>query len=540
MKDTLTYLINALLEQNKIRIDKEEFAFQIKSHPSFPSLHSITGVLDHFNIENLAMQIPLNEETLSQLPPTFLAQIKKGNDTSIVLVTNKGLKYKIIFNGKEQETISLKTFLAQFTGVMVAVDNIDSSTLKPVKGKNYLKPLSLIAIALFAVLFFTSGMDKIAIAQFVLSIAGVAISFLVIQHDLGVDSKIMNSICSQESKVTNCNAVLNSKGATLFKGLKLGDASAIYFMSTSISWLLVSLSKTQYTPLLVISALATPMIIYSIYYQIAVAKSWCSLCLGIVSILILQAIIAFFPSLDAFKFPLSGTSMLLMGFSFFSVAAIWLFVISKLKKEQEFNALKIEATKFKRNFELFNTLLETSKSIETTLSNTSEIIFGNSKAPLNITVITNPFCGYCKVVHNLMEDILKKHHQKVSITIRFNISLSQKDSDTVKIASRLLEIYHEDGEAECMKAMSDIYNDNNASTWLKQWKSSKKPELYIDILEHEKEWCNKNNINFTPELLINGKAFPQAYNRSDLSYFIEDLYEFAIETSSTSQFKQHI
>ena len=32
-------------------------------------------------------------------------------------------------------------------------------------------------------------------------------------------------------------------------------------------------------------------------------------------------------------------------------------------------------------------------------------------------------------------------------------------------------------------------------------------------------------INFTPEILINGKSFPKEYSRTDLIFFIEDLEE---------------
>ena len=64
-----------LLKKNAISFDKEELFFQIQSHPSYPSLHSITGVFDHFNIENIAARVPKTQEVLDQLPNSFIAQI---------------------------------------------------------------------------------------------------------------------------------------------------------------------------------------------------------------------------------------------------------------------------------------------------------------------------------------------------------------------------------------------------------------------------------------------------------------------------------
>ena len=50
-------------------------------------------------------------------------------------------------------------------------------------------------------------------------------------------------------------------------------------------------------------------------------------------------------------------------------------------------------------------------------------------------------------------------------------------------------------------------------------------DYFLAELEREKEWCKENTINFTPEILINGRSFPKEYNRSDLIFFIEELEE---------------
>ena len=75
MKNSLSYLIQHLLSKNKINFDKNELKLQIESHPSYPSLHAITGVLDHFSIDNMALDIPQNEAVFKQLPNYFIAYI---------------------------------------------------------------------------------------------------------------------------------------------------------------------------------------------------------------------------------------------------------------------------------------------------------------------------------------------------------------------------------------------------------------------------------------------------------------------------------
>ena len=244
MKDTLSFIVQSLLQKNKIKIDSEELDFQIQSHPSYPSLHAITGVLSHFDLDNAAIRVPIDKDTLTQLPTSFIAQVKTENDTDFALVIKKGKNYKVIFSNKKSKTISEAVFLEKFTGIIVAVEKDDTKKTDQIVTTNFQKPLFILALILFSALFLKSNTSFIEIFYFLTTLIGVTISYLIIQHDLGLDSKIVDSICSQESKTTNCNAVLNSKAATLYKNIKLSDVSLVYFVSISIASLLLVLTKT--------------------------------------------------------------------------------------------------------------------------------------------------------------------------------------------------------------------------------------------------------------------------------------------------------
>lgn len=538
MKDTLYFLLQSLLQKHKINVDHDELAFQIKSHPSYPSLHAVTGVLSHFNIENVAIKVPVNDDTLAQLPICFLAQIRNTEGEHIVLVIKKGLNYKLVFNPKENSLISSKIFLEQFTGIVVAVEKDETNTSIISSTINYRNTFSIISIAIFIALFFLNRPSLFETFYFILSTIGIGVSYLIIQHDLGIDSKIVNTICSQESKTTNCNAVLNSKGATLFKNIKLSDISFIYFIALTLLSAFFSMANLDFVLLFQISLLSVPIISYSIYYQAVIVKNWCTLCLIIVTILTFQASLIFF--VESFKLNVSVLSILIIALSFLSTASLWLLIAAKLKKEQEFKTSKIEATKFKRNFDLFNTLLEKSETINTTIPISNEIIFGNKNAPLNIIVVTNPFCGHCKGVHSLVESILKHHHNDLSVTVRFNINTSNLESDGVLVSTRLIELFHTEGELKCLEAMHDIYNNVDAKSWLNKWKKCSNTHNYKTILETESHWCLDNNINFTPELLINGKVYPKAYDRGNLAFFIEDLNEYYYEKTTITKLQNTI
>ena len=127
MQDTLFILVQRLLKSNKIPFDKDELAFQIQSHPSYPSLHAITGVLDHFNIENVAADVPANKETLVQLPDCFLAQINTEKGKDLVIVDRKKQDYFVYNSENKKEKHTEQEFIEKFTGIIVAVEKTEES-----------------------------------------------------------------------------------------------------------------------------------------------------------------------------------------------------------------------------------------------------------------------------------------------------------------------------------------------------------------------------------------------------------------------------
>ena len=124
----------------------------------------------------------------------------------------------------------------------------------------------------------------------------------------------------------------------------------------------------------------------------------------------------------------------------------------------------------------------------------------------------------------MIEQLLELKEDNIQICIRFNVNTKDKESIDTKIALRLLELYHTRGEQQCMIAMHDIYGKLSATNWLEIWGEAKNQKNF-EILNKEALWCQQNNINFTPEILVNGSSFPKEYDRSDLLYFVDDIIE---------------
>ncbi|MCE7996113.1 MAG: vitamin K epoxide reductase family protein [Roseivirga sp.] len=517
-QDILPSLVSRLLQKNKVAFDKKELTFQIQSHPSYPSLHAITGVLDHFKIENIAARIPTDEESLNQLPETFLAQVE--NDLVVASRNKKG--FQVLGSSLKAESWSVKDFLEKFGGVVVAVEQPEES-LDTSKNSYQSNILPGVTGLILLTLLFISGPAPASIIFLILALLGTGISLTIVRQESGISTSLGNTFCSNASEKKDCDAVLNSAGATILGKYKFSDLSLVYFISLSLASIVGIIQGQNVAGAYYLSLLSLPVTLYSIYYQWVVIKKWCLLCLSIVGVLWAQAGLAIFTT--GLNTPLTTDSVLLLSLIVLASFGLWTYLRSQQEELRSIQKARTDHFKFKRNFELFSTLLHQQEAIDTTISNKEEIVFGNAQALTSITLVTNPFCGHCKPVHGLVEDILGRYSELVKITIRFNIRHDDPESELVTITTRLIELYEKRGKDICLMAMSEIYGEITVEDWFVKWAECSDPDRYLKVLEEGKAWCHTHKINFTPEILINGRPFPRAYDRPDLIYFIEDLSE---------------
>lgn len=529
MHDQLFNILDKLLITHKIRLNKEELKLQLLSHPSYPSLHALTGVLKHFGVPNLALQVPTDQETLDQLPPTFIANIKGDKAMYLGLVEKKVGNVHIYTDHKQIENISNVDFFESWDGIIVAVEK--DETVKEEKVPNTSKIVQWIficiglgiGIALLKKAFVFEGI------HYFLSTVGFILAVLIVGHSLGIESSSTASICNL-SKKTSCDAVLNSKGAKLAGILTLSDASIIAFGSYVLFHCLALLSGMDISSVITgVSFLAIPFVLYSIYYQGVVLKKWCPLCLGIAGVILLQSAIVFITGNTTSFLSISIEKVGLYALSVLLITSLWFLIKPLLQKKVSLDTLKIESNKFKRNFSIFNTLLKENDHIENDIQLPNEIVLGNRDALFEVVLVTSPLCYYCKDAHTDIENILKQTGNDIKMIVRFNVSVEDKEDQGFLLTSHLLHAYTTQGELECIKLMHEVYTHHvDLKQWLKQ--QDRLDADYTDVLTAQKDWCIKSNINFTPAFYIQGYQYPREYDRNDLSLFIEDLIELENQT----------
>lgn len=519
-------LAELLLKKNQIPFDASELEFQIESHPSDPSLYTITEVFDHFKITNIAARVPQTQDALNELPDYFIAQVSSPELSELCFVERQTDQYKLKSINGHSKTISQSDFLSAFTGIVLVVEKPEDHTQGTIS-KNLLSKIGLVISSICILyVFFISTADTLSSLIFLTAVAGIIVSISILQQEFGIKNPLGEAFCSSGSDKKNCNAVLNSSGAEVFGNYKLSDLSFIYFVGLTISIFLLSIQELSLTPICILGLFGLPVTIYSIYYQAFKLKTWCILCLSTVGILWVQASISLWSQSLSLPINLELSGIFSLAIGFLSSFSIWAYSKPKYLEAQANWKYKIGYYKFKKNYTIFSLLLKEKPQIETEIKDLEQIVFGNPESNLKLLIVTNPFCGHCKPMHSIIEKILDKYNDDVEVVVRFNINVTDPTSDIFSIAANLTEIYLTKGQKTSLLAMQEAYHELNPTEWINKWATSNiDNSYYLENLTLQKAWCIENKINFTPEILINGHSFPKEYERSDVLFFIEELHE---------------
>ena len=531
-------LVESLLRKNQIPFERSELEFQIQSHPSYPSLHAVTGVLDHFGVTNVAARVPRTSETLDQLPDHFIAQMQ-GDSMNGLFVTDQQ-PYSMRLHGEDGAVriLSVADFISAFTGIVLAVEqSAEQGLLKP-RRKRMSKAAVGILILLLGYIFVSTITSVWAPVMLVVALAGLVISVSIFQQESGVKNKIGEAFCDGVTQTTDCASVLHSPGARIFGVYKLSDLSMVYFTGFTIASFLLSVQGLGLDLLYMMGLLGVPVTIYSIYYQAFKLKKWCLLCLTIVGLLWIMGGVAIGVLSNTGSINWDFSVLLHLAISFTASVALWSYLKPNMEQAEASKRDKISYYKFKRNYSIFQALLKDQDAIDTAIPGLNEMVFGNPDSKVELVFVTNPFCGHCKPVHSIIEDLLSKYDQDIRLVIRFNIGSVDTDHDLFQIVAHLMHAYATQGAGPSLGAMHEIFQELKAKEWLEKWSV---PNLdtgyYAQQLALQKHWCTENKLNFTPVVLVNGYSFPREYERGDLLFFIEDLVEeseMLPETSSAA------
>ncbi|WP_439479934.1 vitamin K epoxide reductase family protein [Chryseobacterium aquaticum] len=486
------------------KLDKQEFYFQFNSHPNYPSALAFSDTLNFLGLKNDAYE--LDKEYWDELPEEYMALV----DNSFSLVKKKGSDFTIYSDKiKTLNKEELYENSGDFVLLFEKTENVKTTSFFNFKPFIYLVFGIIILYSFLQFSWYESVFN-------ILSLAGVYISLELFNQKFGQESAVVSNICggaSNNTSQSSCSKIFSSDKTDVL-GLKLSDFSLIYFLGITFVGLLFPQSQA----LLRISAMISILVIlYSFYVQAFVEKSLCRVCLVIIFVLLAQiAISSVYFSLVA-SLSVAFISVILFISLFFTVA----FINNLIGQKEELKKSNSKNLRFKRNYDLFKRELLDKEKIE--FSDKETFFLGNRNAKLHISVVSNPYCGFCKGAHKILEDLLVQYPDEISAQLRFNYSGGKVDEKYTQLISDFLNIYKNNSQSEFLKAV-DIWFENKDENEIKRKSASNTSQDLTNLINMTAE-NSAAGLTFTPVFIINGYQFPDKYDREDIHYFISELIE---------------
>lgn len=517
MVATLEQQVGRWLRKTGIPVSASLLRERLSAHPDYPSLLSVTDVLDEWGIDNAALVI--DKERLQQVPLPFLAHDVRNNGFVLINNIEKQVTNNLAFNNHWNGT----ALLAEKPDNWHYPEN--DKRLAEEKKNRQLLFLSIFTVCLLAASSLINGFSWQLGGLLLSTFAGLGIAVLIIQHELGISNELTEQFCSA-GKNTDCDAVLNAKGSSIAKRMNWGDAGIIYFSSYAL--LLVTFLYTEnivgFSVLASLSVASMPFTLFSLYYQWRIVKKWCTLCLLTVTVLWLQFLTlgmtkglllnlsnGIFPSFSTIAFAL---------FVFLIITITWLQIIKpSLQNIAKLVNKNFSLLRFKNNPAIFETLLKLQRQIDSTPFE-NDLQLGNPNAAIQLVVACNPFCKPCAKTHSKLHELLADND--IGLAIRFSVKSESNDDLSTQTVSCILQLVNNKENFYKREVLHDWY----ALMHLEKFKE-KHPLLLAtsikqQLVQHE-EWSKASEIKFTPTIFINGYEMPKEYKVSDFKNVIKHL-----------------
>ena len=332
---------------------------------------------------------------------------------------------------------------------------------------------------------------------------------MLLWQSIDKNNPFINNLCQAGGKA-NCNAILSSNAAQVASWLSWSEVGFFYFVGGFVALLI---NPNSMFILWGIGAIALFYTFWSIYYQAFVAKQWCTLCLSIQMLFIVEFLlnIQFLSEFDLnfSKLNYDNFIALLVGVS---VAILfWIFLKPILQKSQQVAPLKNDLKRFKNNPNLFLSLLQKQAEMPFVPTNMHTINFGNPNAEHTLTMVTNTFCQPCAKTHKIIEGLLESN-ENMKCQVIFLASNMPDDKRGI-VAKLILSLpTHQQAEA-----LHQWYENEERSIekWQKQLGVIENKNTESTISQHQ-IWCETAKIEATPTLFLDGYKMPELYRIGDL------------------------
>jgi uncharacterized membrane protein len=506
-----------LVKKANIKVTATSLKKELIAHYDFPSLASISDVLEQFNVPNLATK--LNPKQLLQIPLPALAHLNIDEGCFVTIMNISGNLIEWNHNTLGIKSESIDDFSTKWDGVTLLIEpNEDSGEADYEKNSRaeFIESLRTpsIIVGLLICLFF---LIYPIIKNYTLSLhwqfygliatksIGTILSILLIWYGLDANNPYLNKIC-QLNKKTNCQNILSSEAANIGGIISWSEVGLIYFLGGLLS--LLFFQKNPIPLLQIISLFALPYTFWSVYHQAFIAKIWCPLCICVQALLWIEFII----SLPILIKPIPFENFAELGVCFLFVANLIALIIKPLKDSFQTENLNIEIQKLKFNPDFVQSLLSKEAFLPPFDHKMQMIEIGNSESETVFQIVINPVCGACRQKFLDIIEIVA-HNDEVKYQLILS-SASKQDEISNQITKTILGAANNSQMIEALYAWF-LKENQDFEIWRKALEYTMDNEKGENQRLMHRQWLDEANITHVPVTYLNNVEIPTMYNAKE-------------------------
>lgn len=509
-------IFELFLDAIDVRYNKQFADKLFNEHPHRYNMYGLKKMLDVYGVKTLGVRID-SKDLLSLNYPCILhtyGDFAIGLDCGADTIT-------FLQNGK-RVTISHDAFKQTWTGNALVVEETteaDEPNYKRhhreeilAKAKLYCIPVMLVLSSIIGIVTQIQEMELFSIIGLILNTVGIFVCAMLMQKQLMGESRYGDRVCNLFNHA-DCNSILDGPKAKIF-GISWSEVGMGYFIA---SILLITLYRESVGMVAIINWIAMFYGVWSIYYQWRIAKKWCVLCVLSQIIIWLIGIVAIISLISA---PLTfGVIAILLSCMVYGICimSVHHYAIGyaaekgRIRAVQKYRALKA-------NNKVFNALIENGVYYETSLEDSS-ILFGNAKAKMRVTILSNPHCNPCARMHKYVEKLLSLCGDEICVQYIFS-SFSEKLEDSCRY---LIYSYLEYERNESLHKFALWYSKEKFD--YERIINNNGSRIHTKIIEEEMEkhrkWRIRTSLTETPTILVNGHKLPEEYTLEDLAMIVD-------------------
>ncbi len=498
-----------------------------EEHPYKNSMYGLSQLLKLYGVANEGVEYH-DKNLLSEIQAPFVAHV--GNNLVIVKEIKEG---HVVYDWQGTDlTSSFADFMAGWSGKALLLHHTSESSepgYKEHRKKEQQKGFQWAGMVLTALSLLLYWMNACARwhewplpCTIITSLSGFYLSSLLLAQQAGVTGKTAMAICGLWQKA-HCGIVQNSNASRLPGGISWSEVGFAFFLTNMMAILIRPMA------LYVVSAFSILSLFFSawsVWYQYRVVKTWCTLCLMVQALLVMQAAIGF-AVLGAEGLPLVLSMAFLEKMTVMAVSyLLLLFVIHSLMPfiSDALHARKwaYELKSIKNDYTLFLAQQQYQKGGQVSPS-PSTILFGNPHSPVRLTLLTNPFCPSCSEMHRQLQSL-----HDADVCLQVNLSSFGQAYD--KMCLQMIAVYQQKGADVAWDVYSRWYargKIEEEAFWNQYDIDITNPCVETEYRAHKK-WVSDNGLNATPLLYVNNKTVSGRYSTEELCDMLNVEYPKAI------------